>query len=306
MKTERLAVAFVTLLATACARAPAAPELTNIVFASNRDGDFDIYIAVADGSKTRRVNADNFVGDVDPTLSPRGDKVAFVRGGDIWVMGIDGSGELQLTVGWEFSDTEPSWSPDGSTIAYTRGYVGSSNSDIMVAYVDGSGGHRVTSTNNHSEQDPAWSPDGTTIIYASTEVPLGGPLQLYTVGSECVNCSPTYSASPYGEGFEPAYSPDGSQLAYTKAVEPGNTEIFVITFGVETNQITAHPGVDAQAAWSIDGSRIAFTTDRGVTAAASTDIWITDLEIYRAFPSITVSGDDQQPAWTQTNWLEEG
>src|SRR5256714_14252366 len=46
-------------------------------------------------------------------------RIAFVRGGEIYVMAPDGSGPTQLTSDQAFH-FDPSWSPDGRQIAFHR------------------------------------------------------------------------------------------------------------------------------------------------------------------------------------------
>src|SRR6266849_4261827 len=47
-----------------------------IAFHSNRDGDFDIYVMNADGSRVTQLTH-NTTGDVDPIWSPDGKRIAF-------------------------------------------------------------------------------------------------------------------------------------------------------------------------------------------------------------------------------------
>ena len=92
-----------------------------IAFASNRDGNFDIYVMNADGTNPIRLT-NNGGFDEDPSFSPDGSKIAFVSDRDsgnaeIYVMNADGSNITRLTNSGV--DFEPSFSPDGSKIAFT-------------------------------------------------------------------------------------------------------------------------------------------------------------------------------------------
>jgi len=71
------------------------PDGDHIAFASDRDGDWEIYVINADGTDLRQIT-DNDHGDWDPSWSPDGDHIAFTgrRGGphmEIFVMEDDGT-----------------------------------------------------------------------------------------------------------------------------------------------------------------------------------------------------------------------
>jgi Tol biopolymer transport system component len=84
-----------------------------IVFASNRDGDFEIYTMNARGGGLRKLTH-NRVNDSCPAWSPNGRKIAFNSrrfGPDqILVMNADGSRVKRLTRNG-FWDNCPAWSP---------------------------------------------------------------------------------------------------------------------------------------------------------------------------------------------------
>lgn len=86
-----------TLLADETARAPvASPDGRQVVFMSQRDGNWEIYRIDTDGSDLQRLTQDG-ADDGLPTWSPDGRRLAFAsnRGGQwhIWVMNADGTGQ---------------------------------------------------------------------------------------------------------------------------------------------------------------------------------------------------------------------
>ncbi len=113
------------------------PAAAKIAFVSDRDGDYEIYTANADGTDVFQVT-DNSAGEFWAAWSPDGTEIAFPsnRDGDneIFVANSDGTNVRQLTDNMAWDDT-PSWSPDGSKIAFLSDRDG--NPDIFVMNADG-------------------------------------------------------------------------------------------------------------------------------------------------------------------------
>jgi Tol biopolymer transport system component len=88
------------------------PDGTQIAFATNRDGNFEIYLySVGTGSV---VNLTQHAGDDRwPTWSPDGTRIAFQSNRDgneeIYSMSVDGSDQVNLT-NYFGADVEPAWS----------------------------------------------------------------------------------------------------------------------------------------------------------------------------------------------------
>lgn len=91
-------------------------------------------------------------------------------------------------------------------------------------------------------------------------VVIGASAVLYGLGTSD-DGAVRVTVNPYDERY-PDWSPDGSKLLYQTDCN-GNWDIYIIDLatGVQT-QVTADTGWDARAAWSRDGSLIAFESDR--------------------------------------------
>src|SRR4051794_1427675 len=94
-----------TALVTARGAAPVPPSKPGpprvLVAASNRSGNWEIYLVQPDTGETKQLTDDK-ASDTDPAWSPDGKRIAFVsdrEGGtpDIWVMGADGTNPKQVT-----------------------------------------------------------------------------------------------------------------------------------------------------------------------------------------------------------------
>jgi Tol biopolymer transport system component len=93
-------------------------------------------------------------GDWMADLSPDGTQVAFVRDGDLYVIGVDGK-HLRLVLHGDGSARAPRWSPDGSRLLFDF-----DEGRINVVNLDGTGLTQLA-----GGADASWSPDGSLIAY---------------------------------------------------------------------------------------------------------------------------------------------
>ena len=135
-----------------------------IAFTRWADGNADLWIVRADGSRLERITR-NGKDDTHPAWAPRGANLVFTRTGDsgrpdLFTMHArHGRPALFLRNG-----AAPAWSPDGSMLAFTRTMAG--NTDVFTVEADGSDLIRVTSDAG-IDTDPAWGPGGSRLTFAS-------------------------------------------------------------------------------------------------------------------------------------------
>ena len=208
-----------------------------LAFASNRDGNFEIYSMNADGSGQTRLTA-NPAFDATPSFSADGTKIAFASSrtgnGDIYVMNADGGGQTRLTTSTAI-DGFPAFSPDGTKIAFTSGRTG--NGDIYVMNADGSGQTRLT-TSAAIDSSPDWSIDGSKLAFTSNR---DGNFEIY-------------SMNPDGSGQtrltnNPAFDGDPAFLSTGKIAfagnRDGNFEIYSMNAdGSGQTRLTVNPAVE--------------------------------------------------------------
>ena len=184
------------------------PQGDRVAFTTKRDGNFEIYVANADGSNP--VNLTRSSGyDTQPSWSPDGRKIAFSSQRDgnieIFVMDTDGSNLQQLTTGRGYEEW-PAWSPDGRKIAFVSDQHG--NIEIYTMDADGSNLQQVT--DNPGDNWPAvWSPDSRKILFSSNR---DGNWNLYLINADGSN--PQRLTNAPADEREPAWSPDGSTIAF--------------------------------------------------------------------------------------------
>ena len=214
-----------------------------IVFVSDRDGNFEIYVMDADGSNQTRLTNNSDV-DKHPKWSPDGSRIAFesVRDGnpEIYVMDADGSNQTRLTND-SIESTDPAWSPDGSRIAF--GSCRDRNDEIYVMDADGSNQTRLTN-NSGIDRGPAWSPDDSRIAFWSDR---DGSSDIYVMDADGSN--QTRYTDPSVEGWFTNWSPDGSRIVF-ESDQDGNFEIYVMDAdGSNWTRLTDNPAGDWPGDW---------------------------------------------------------
>ena len=134
------------------------PDGRQIVFASDRSGQGQLYVMNADGTGQTRISFGSGVYST-PVWSPRGDLIAFTKqqGGRflIGVMNPDGTGERILTEG--FHNEGPTWAPNGRVLMFFRDTPGA-NGGPQLWTIDLTGFNELRVATPSFGSDPAWSP----------------------------------------------------------------------------------------------------------------------------------------------------
>jgi len=225
-----------------------------IVFASSRDGSFEIYSMNPDGSSQTRLT-NNPAEDREPFLSPDGTKIVFASNRDgsfeIYSMNIDGSNQTRLTSNAN-NDYAPKWSPDGARIAFTSDRDG--GTEIYSMNVDGSNQTRLTNDNSNSSS--SWSPDSSKIAFSSNHT-LNN--EIWVMNADGSNKIPLTSNSANNVGS--SWSPDGTQITFISNKDTQNNIYTMNPDGTHLIRLTSTAAYDAPS-WSPDGSKMTFSSQR--------------------------------------------
>ncbi len=147
------------------------PDGKRMAFASDRDGDFDIYLMKAAPEGPRNVPVKltrNAVNDVAPDWSPDGTRLVFERGQplshEVITIKAAPEGKTNRAVNLSRSpadDGRPAWSPDGKKIAFQSNRAapdGTTDYDVWrVRATDGANPKNLTNAPGN-DTDPAWQP----------------------------------------------------------------------------------------------------------------------------------------------------
>lgn len=210
----------------------------------------------------------------EPALSPNEEFIAFVmRSGtredsSIYLLRVGGNRPIDLTPDMEGDEHSPRFSPDGSRIAFRSGGIG----EAGAIYVMGATGEQ----RRRLEIDgfaPDWSPEGDRLV-CSTEGytepharPTAGGLVIVDI--ETGDTTEIFA----GDAVDPRWSPNGEWILFWSVGTVDESGRFNITGrrdigvvradGSDFRLITDDLEFDWSPAWSADGRRIVFSSNRG-------------------------------------------
>ena len=231
-----------------------------IVFTSTRDGNKEIYIMNADGSKQvnlTRHRADDF----GATWSPDRTQILFVsdrtaRVRDLYLMDADGTNVRRVFRRIKHRE-QPTWSPDGRSIAY----VTPNENALKIATATGHAERHLTLT-SWGGVNPEWSPDGSEIAY---DWKGGGGIRIVNVTTKAI--SELLPELRFVMWY-PAWSPTEDSLAFAALEWPKNHDgplrvddklsLYIADRGGAWIKHLVKEPIVNHPTWSTDGSEILY------------------------------------------------
>jgi dipeptidyl aminopeptidase/acylaminoacyl peptidase len=245
----------------------------------------------------------------DPQITPDGGRIAYVvveidrksyeYHRSIWVVATVQGQARRYTAG--DNDTNPRWSPDSRSLAFIRAPAGEvkpknveerdrgiGKPQLWLLPADGGEARQLTWT-RWGVSDPVWSPDGTSVVYGAE---VGEPDD-----PEAEDAGLHEKRVPAVRRIDRLWNRlDGVGWIYER-----RSHLFRIpSEGGQPEQLTDGDWDDRSPAFSPDGRRIAFTSDRTAERWSwpANDIWVIDLgskELTRLTDETVFAGP---PAWS--------
>ncbi len=107
-----------------------------------------------------------------PAISPKGDRVVFLRGGQLWTAPIaGGAAQMLFKPRSGVTASDPVWSPDGSKVAFVSVRV---NHSFIAVYDFGAKALSYMDPSVDRDTQPVWSPDGKQVAFMRTQSGGGG------------------------------------------------------------------------------------------------------------------------------------
>jgi Tol biopolymer transport system component len=245
-----------------------------IAFRSDRDGEPDVFTIDTTGGSQDKLTATPGFADLQPSWSPDGRLVAFVRRTDtgrpdLYTMTAEGGGRTRLTR-TNVAERDPAWSPDGTRIAFAARTSPLGPFRIFVMNADGTGRTQLTTQPaGLADRSPVWSPDGSRIAYVTDRD--GAFPEIYTMDAAGGGVN-RLTANVYVDG-NPSWSPDGTRILVERCCADGTSEIYSVDVAThaDTNLSNSPTRMDFDPVWSPDGTRIAYVAFE--VGQTNVDVW---------------------------------
>ncbi len=265
---------------------------TEISYVSTRDGNTEIYVMAADGSRQRRATNNGSINNF-PDWAPNGEGILYTSYRQqnrpflfLSSRGRNRPGRLLKRLGGKRAEYRGVFSPSGNRIALVMSELGQ-GPEIYTVRPDGRSLKRLTRS-RAIEIAPAWSPDEKRIAFVSDR---SGSPQVYVMDVDGSNQKRLTFQGSYNT--HPAWSPDGRWVAYETRIG-GQFDIWLIDPDGQVNfPLIDHPRSDESPTWAPNSRKLAFSSGRRGRA----DIYVVDVNGENVRRLTRGSGENTSPSW---------
>ena len=273
-----------------------APDGSAVAFSSDRSGNYDIWTIDLKTRALAQVTRDAG-DDFYPSWSPDSREIAYAssrRGGSGVYAAARAGGERPLARA-EGAVGAPSWSPDGAHLVFSA--ISGGAATLILD------GKPVSTSEDVFPFRAQWTSPTTFLYTADGKIKRrgvsGGDAAVVPFTAEFLLQRDTYAVKrrqfdapgpvPVRGIVKPVISPDGTRVAFAAL-----GDIWTMKVGGEPARVTHDRFLDTDPAWSPDGRRLAFSSDRG----GGMDVWTYDLEAGAARQLTQLPTSDMAPAWS--------
>lgn len=244
------------------------PRTGTIVYASDRDGDYDLYLLNLANSRETKLTHDSR-DDHSPSWSPDGDRIVFVRdmshrNKELFVLRLGEAKPKRLTTSRTFYEYDPDWSPRGNWIAFARKHEAEGDGELALLRVSDLK-TRTILIGNGLAHEPTWSPNADEIAFSETsgnsDINRTRPCCNDQYITETVTLTPADETSP-------RWSPTRDELLFGRdrlvGVADTDYDLLVTDLnGTEIRRLDSGAHNSLPGNWSVDGEWVVFYSDRG-------------------------------------------
>jgi Tol biopolymer transport system component len=278
------------------------PDGTRIAFSSDRSGNYDVWVLDVASGQVRQITKDP-ANDFFPSWSPDGRELAFVsnRTASPGVYATTVEGQERFVAPADGQVGAPSWVPSGKQVLFSvvpgNGFTPGGTPRLMLD------GRELANGEDYFPFRAQWLSADEFLYPADGRIKhrsiAGGVKPGIEFTATLPVAPPNYTkkrrvfdagaAQPAKGIVHPIFSPDGKELAFAAL-----GDLWLMPLGGSPKRITDDPFVDTDAAWSPDGTKLAFSSDR----AGGMDIWVRDLKTGGDRRLTTLPGADMAAAWS--------
>ena len=224
-----------------------APDRSSLLFASNRNGPFDLYLLSFEQKQLFQIT-ENIGNVVSPDYSPDGRRIVFTNRvsdgpASIWMVNADGLNPHQVYAG---ADTivAVAWSPDGEKIAYAMSVGVPQEYEIFIMDSEGRNHVRISDGLQGIGGSIAWAPDSTHVLIHAGPF---GDKDIYRLDARTGEAT---QITDGGNNASASYSPDGLYIIFNSLRNNDQADLYIMrSDGTNQTQLTNHPEPDWDAKW---------------------------------------------------------
>jgi Tol biopolymer transport system component len=287
---------------------------TRVAFSSDRGSplgsDYNIWILDVASGDLRQVTK-NPADDYMPSWSPDDKEIVFASSREdqqsVWAVAVADGTERKVGAANAGRADAPSWGPDGQIVYHVaRGGGRGAGGGGPESSVYELGRNRITGDENVFAFRASWAAKDA-FYYVSD-----GKIRKRQVGSErveTIDFSATLQVTRAATSYvrrkrdftstvpkqvlgvvKPSLSPDGKQIAFAAL-----GDIYVMPVGGKPVNLTKDAALDTDPAWSPDGSRLAYSSDKD---SEHLQLWIHDMKSGQSRRVTNLTTQPQGAAWS--------